>query len=106
MLGRTRARLRRRRGRLAIVCAVALLGASVATAHTSVATEHMGEAAAMCLAILAGGAAVAALRALALQAPLRRAPLALGGPGTLPRLEPIVPYAARGDPAVLQVFRR
>jgi hypothetical protein len=105
MLGCTRARLRRRRGRLAIVCAVVLLGASVATAHTSVGVDHMGEAAAMCLAVIAGGAAVAALPVLAVEAPLRRAPLPLGPLCALPGLQPIVPHAARGDPALLQVFR-
>lgn len=65
MLEATRARLRRRRGRLAVVCAVALLGATVATAHSSVAGDHMGEAAAICLAIVAGSAALAALPPLA-----------------------------------------
>lgn len=105
MLGRTRARLLRRRGRLAVVCAVALLGVTVTTAHSSLAADQMGEAAAMCLAILAGGAAVAALPALALRAPLRRAPIDLGGPSTAHRLQLVVPHAARGDPALLQVFR-
>jgi hypothetical protein len=106
MLGPTRARLRRRRGRLAVVCAVALLGASVATAHTSVGVDHMGEAAAMCLAILVGGATVAALPAAALPGPLRRRPHELAGPSAPPELRPFIPHSARGDPALLQVFRR
>ena len=89
-----------------VVCAVALLGVSVTTAHTSVGVDHMGEAAAMCLAIVATGAAVAALPALALPAPLRRAPLGLGRPCTPTRLTHFVAHAARGDPALLQVFRR
>jgi hypothetical protein len=66
----------------------------------------MGEAAAMCLAVMAGGAAVAALSALGQRAPIRRTPLDLGGPSTAPRLQLVVPHAARGDPALLQVFRR
>jgi hypothetical protein len=106
MLGAMRARIRRRRGRLAIVGVVFLLAAAVGTAHTSVAADHMGEAAAMCLAILAGGAAVAALPARAGPLPRRRAPLTLGRPRTPPLLEHAVPYLARGDPALLQVFRR
>jgi hypothetical protein len=96
----------RRRGRFAVVCAIALLGVTVTTAHSSVAADHMGEAAVMCLAVLAGGAAVAALPALALRAPLGRARLDLGGPRPAPRLQLVVPHAARGDPALLQVFRR
>lgn len=89
-----------------VIGAVALLGVSVATAHSGVGVDHVGEAAAMCLAIIAGGAAVAALPALALPAPLRRAPLELGQPSAPLRLRHVVPHAARGDPALLQVFRR
>jgi hypothetical protein len=106
MLESVRARFRRRRGRLAVGCAVVLLGGTVAVAHTSVAADHMGEAAAMCLAIMVGGAAVAALPALAGPVPRRRAPLRIGGPGTPSRLTHTVPHLPRGDPALLQVFRR
>jgi peptidoglycan/LPS O-acetylase OafA/YrhL len=106
VLEATRARLRRRRGRLAVVCAVALLGATVATAHSSVAGDHMGEAAAICLAIVAGSAAVAALPALAGPVRRLRAPLQLGGRGAPRRLKHTVPHLPRGDPALLQVFRR
>jgi peptidoglycan/LPS O-acetylase OafA/YrhL len=106
MLETTRARLRRRRGRAAVVCAVALLGAAVATAHTSVAGDHMGEAAAMCLAIVAGGAAVAALPALAGPLPRQRPPLELSPPAAPLLLKHAVPHLARGDPSLLQVFQR
>lgn len=91
---------------MAVVCTVALLGVSVASAHTSVGVDHMGEVTAVCMAILVGGAAVAGLPDLGLRAPLRRSPLGLGALPTLPRLQPVVRHAARGDPAVLQVFRR
>jgi hypothetical protein len=106
MLDTLRARLRRRRGRVAIVSAVALLGAAVAMAHTSVADDHMGEAAAICLAIVVSGAAVAALPALGGLLPRPRAPLELGGPRIAPQGELWAPGLPRGDPALLQVFRR
>lgn len=106
MLGRTRARLRRRRGRLAVVCTVALLGLTVATAHTSIGADHTGEAAAMCLAVLMGGAAVAGLQALRGHAARRRRPLRIDNGWTGPLLQYAVPHPGRGDPAVLQVFRR
>ena len=105
MLEGKRARLRRRRGRLAIVCAIALLGASVAAAHSSLAADHMGGAAAMCLAVAVGGAAIAALPGLAGPVPRRRAPLWIGGPGAPPFTD-VVRHLARGDPSLLQVFRR
>jgi hypothetical protein len=106
MLGTTRARLRGRRGRLAIVCAVALLAAAVGTAHTSVGSDHMSEAAAMCLAVLVGGAAVASLPAAAAAPPRLRAPLELRDSGIATRVAHAVPHLPRGDPALLQVFRR
>jgi hypothetical protein len=101
-----RARLRRRRGRLAVIGAIAVLGATVAMAHSSVADSHMGEAAAMCLAILAGGVAVAALPRLRDQPPFRRADLEPVRPATPVALCLSAPPLPRGDPAVLQVFRR
>jgi hypothetical protein len=105
MLERVRARFRRRRGRLAVVCAVVFLGATVATAHTSVAEHHMGETAAMCLAIVVGGATVAALPAFARPAPHPRPPLRLGAMRPASHVTHAVPHP-RGDPALLQVFRR
>jgi peptidoglycan/LPS O-acetylase OafA/YrhL len=80
MLGRTRGLLRRRRRRAAILCAVVLLGLSVAAAHTSVADDHVGQAATMCLAVMAaGGAAVAALPPLGRVVP--RPHTLVGAPG-------------------------
>jgi hypothetical protein len=78
----------------------------VAVAHTSIADDHMGEAATVCLAVLAGGAALAALPALSGPVPRPRAPLRLGGPSQSLRVLCAVPYRPRGDPALLQVFRR
>ena len=106
MLELLRARLRRRRGRLAVMCAFLLLSATVATAHSSLADPHMGEAAAMCLAIVVGGAAVAAAPSLGPRLSFRRAAVEIGdanGPLAPRRWAPQLP---RGDPAVLQVFRR
>ena len=99
-------RLTRRRGRSAVVCAIALLGVTVGVAHSSVTADQMGEAAAMCVAVLAVGAAVSSLPALAVRVPLRRAPLDLRRPRTAAQLQLVVAHAARGDPALLQVFRR
>jgi hypothetical protein len=107
MLGRLRGLLRQRRRRAAILCAVGLLGATVAAAHTSVADDHMGQAATMCLAVMAaGGAAVATLPALGR---LRPRPSTLVGATCVAMSDLPTPagvYRARGDPAVLQVFRR
>lgn len=78
----------------------------VAVTHTSIADDHMGEAAAVCLAVLAGGAALAALPALSGPVPRPRAPLRLDGPTTSLYVPRAVPHRPRGDPALLQVFRR
>lgn len=78
----------------------------VAVTHTSIADDHMGEAAAVCLAVLAGGAALAALPALSGPVPRPRAPLRLDGPTPSLHVPRAVPHRPRGDPALLQVFRR
>jgi peptidoglycan/LPS O-acetylase OafA/YrhL len=106
MLERVRARIRRRRVRLAVVCAVVLLGATVATAHTNVAVDHMGQAAAMCLAIVVGGTTVAALAAFARPDTRPRAPVRLGDPSAGSLATHALAHRPRGDPALLQVFRR
>jgi peptidoglycan/LPS O-acetylase OafA/YrhL len=107
MLGRIRAVLRRRRWRATVLCAVVLLGAVVTTAHTSGGHHHMGQAAAMCLAVLAAGAAAAAavpaLGRLVPQAPRPVDARCPHGP-ILVAVRP--PWRPRGDPALLQVFRR
>jgi peptidoglycan/LPS O-acetylase OafA/YrhL len=107
MLGGVRGLLRRRRRRAAILCAVVLLGATVTAVHTSVADDHMGHATTMCLAVMAaGGAAVAVLPGLGRL--LLRPPTLVSATGlALPDLpSPARRYRARGDPSVLQVFRR
>jgi hypothetical protein len=91
---------------LVVICAVALLSATIATAHSGVADQHMGEAAAMCLAVVVGGAVVAALPSLGARHSFRRAALELGAPNAPFRLTSPPRHHARGDPAVLQVFRR
>lgn len=60
----------------------------------------------MCLAILVGGAAAGVLQAPAGPVAHRRAPRRLSLPSTPLRLQLAVPHSARGDPALLQVFRR
>jgi hypothetical protein len=74
-------------------------------AHSSAADHHMGEAAAMCLAIVVGGAAVATLPGLRERPQVRRPLLQLASP-TPPQLALSAQHLARGDPALLQVFRR
>lgn len=106
MLGSVRGLLRRRRRRAAILCAVVLLGATVAAAHTSVADDHMGEAATMCLAIMAaGGAAVAVLPALGRLLPRPATRFGETGVAMWDIAAPAGGHRARGDPSVLQVFR-
>jgi hypothetical protein len=97
----------RRRGRRAVVLgAVVLVGATVTAAHSSVADDHMGEALAMCVAVLAGGAAAAALPSLGRWLPRPPRPVH----ATCPALEfaaiGATPILARGDPVFLQVLRR
>ncbi len=99
--------LRRRDVRLLAIATVASLGLMVGLAHSSVGSDHMGEAAAMCLAVAAGAAiAVAAaprlgrlvappLRPVNWSAPSPDRDYGLAGDGR-----------ARGHPTVLQVFRR
>lgn len=106
MLAHVRRRFRQRRGWPILACAVVVLGATVAMAHTSIADDHMGETAAVCVAVLAGGAALAALPALAGPVLRQRAPLRLTGPSASTHVVCAVPHRPRGDPALLQVFRR
>lgn len=106
MLNRIRVVLRQGSRRVAVLCAVIALGAAVTAAHSSVGDDHMGEAVAMCLAVLiVGGAAVAALPALGRWIPQPPRPLDARAP-TMPAL-PAYDAArrARGDPPFLQVFR-
>jgi hypothetical protein len=90
----------------ALVCAVVLLGASVASAHTSVGDDHMGEAAAVCLAVVvAGGAALAAVPRLGRLVPAPPRPVdadCTRAPVPTARRAPGWP---RGDPSLLQVLR-
>jgi len=90
-----------------VLCAVVLLGAVVTTAHTGGGHDHMGPTAAMCLAVVAAGAvAVAAVPGLGLFVPQAPRPVDARCPRgpVLPAVRP--PWHARGDPALLQVFRR
>lgn len=102
MLGRLRARIRR--ARLAVVCAVVFLGAIVAAADTNVAEHHMGDTAAMCMDLVVTGATVAALAALDRLVP--QPPLRLHAPRPASSVSHAVPHRPRGDPALIQVFRR
>jgi peptidoglycan/LPS O-acetylase OafA/YrhL len=98
---------RRRRWRATLLCAVVLLGAVVTTAHTSGGHAHMGQTAAMCLAVLAAGAAVAAtVPTLGRFVP--QAPRAVDArrPNVPVPIAVRPPWRARGDPSLLQVFRR
>jgi hypothetical protein len=107
MLGRVREPLRRRRRRAAVGCVVLFLGASLAAAHSSVADHHMSEAAGMCLAVLAAGTvAVAAGPGLGRLLPERPRPVRSVGPPLPLVASPAGPSRARGDPSLLQVFRR
>lgn len=104
MLDRVRAMLRSRR---ALVCVVVLIGAAVATAHSSAGDDHMGEAVSMCLAVMAlGAAAVAALPALGRWLPRPPRPTDDFPPARPVAAAAVPGWHARGDPAAfLQVFR-
>jgi hypothetical protein len=106
MLASIRAALRRRGRRAVIVCVVVVLGSTVATAHTSPGDHHIGEAVAICLAVVAtGAAAVAALPSLGRWVP--------GPPRAVDAARPALPWVvsagpcarARGDPVLLGVLR-
>lgn len=99
--------LRRQRRRLLVLATVLALAGVVVVAHTVANHDHMGDAIAMCLAVVET-AAVAAIAAIGLglfaARPAWRRPLRAG-------VEVLVaaaasPAAARAGPAVLQVFRR
>lgn len=98
--------MRRRRGGFAIACAVALLATSVATAHSSIGTGHMSEPAAVCLAIVLGGAIVATPPALADPVARKRARLRVAATSAPLHVTHAAPHLARGDPALLHVLRR
>jgi hypothetical protein len=107
MLVRIRAALRRPRRRAAVVCAVVFLGAAIATAHTDVGGHHMGDTAAMCWAALVAGAmAVGGRPTLGRVVPGAPRPAGIELPTEPARALRCTPSRARGDPAVLQVFRR
>jgi hypothetical protein len=101
-----RAALRRRNRRVAVLITVVLVAAGVTAAHSSVADDHMGEAAAMCVAVLATGATAAALPALRQWPPRAPRPLDIAVPAVVAAAAAEPPTRARGDPALLQVFRR
>lgn len=98
--------LRRRGRRFVVVCAVVLAGVLVTAAHSSAADDHMGEAVAMCIAVLATGAAAAALPSLGRWLPRAPRPVDAVCPALPLVAIDAAPPPARGDPAVLQVFRR
>ena len=107
MLGSVRGLLRRRKRRAAILFAVVLLGTTVAAAHTGVADDHMGEAAGVCLAVMAtGGAVVASLPALGGLLPRPATHIGAMGIPTSDLPAPTGLNHARGNPSVPQLFRR
>ena len=98
--------MRRGRFRVAALAAVLTLGVFVGLAHSGIETGHMGKAVAICLAV-ATSAAVTVAAGPRLGRLLPRVARALNWPEP-----PISPFCtrsvdgrARGDPAVLQVFR-
>lgn len=97
--------LRSHRRRLAILCTVAVLAATVVSAHSALAGgDHMGMGVAMCLAVVTTAVAVATAALASRQpivpsAPTRIRSMALAHPRPAP--EP----RSRAGPAELQVFR-
>ena len=106
MLSSIRVVLRRGSRRVVVLCAVVALGVAVSASHSSVGDDHMGEAVAMCLAVLIiGGAAVASLPPLGRWIPQPPRPLDAPAPtlAALPAYDEA--RRSRGDPPFLQVFR-
>lgn len=99
--------LKRPRLRAPALAAVITLALLMGLAHSGVEADHMGKAAAICMAIAASAAiAVTARPRLGRLLPSAPRPTDWGGPQE-GALCPALPYGrARGDPAVLQVFRR
>jgi len=98
--------LRRRRFRLAATVSVVAVALTVGLAHSAVRGDHMGKAAAICLAVVASAATtIAAAPRLGriVQAPRGRPASAVSMPGE--PLWRVRTARARGHPAVLQVFR-
>ena len=92
---------------IAVAAAIAVLAFTLVAAHSGVAGDHMGKAAAICLAVASVAAATVAsgprLNRL-VPSPIRAASDSLpriAEPPSLPR-----DGRARGHPAVLQVLRR
>lgn len=106
MLVRVDEALRSHRRRLVILCTMAVLAASVVSAHSALAGgDHMGMGVAMCLAVV-DTAVAAAATVLAISRPAHRMPaprLMLLVPEGRPRSAPSP--RSRAGPAELQVFR-
>ena len=99
--------LRVHRRRLALVAAVVAITAGVLTAHSALASEHMGMKASICLAVLdtglvAAGFALAAGTRASIALP--RMPSVVAAPVSLVRAQP--QPRARAGPVFLQVWRR
>lgn len=99
--------LRRHNVRLLAVAVFASLGLTVGLAHSGLERDHMGEAAAMCLAVAASTAiAVAAAPRLGRLVARPSRPASWSPPEPARDCGVRADGRARGHPAVLQVFRR
>jgi hypothetical protein len=98
--------LHRHRHRIALAAVLSALCVALAVEHSGLGQEHMGEAISMCLAVVEGGALLAAA-GLGLSKPRLPRPARRTGPASLqpvPSAPVSVAPLPRAGPSLLQVF--
>ena len=107
MLVALRRPLRRQDARVLAAILIAALALSVGLAHSGMARDHMGDAAAVCLAIGAAAVALASVPTLGRHITRPPRPRHQPPPVRVRTLLVTVPHQrARGHPSFLQIFRR
>ena len=99
--------LRRQRRRIAVIAAMLSLAGAVVTAHSVMGVDHMGDATAMCLAVVET-AVIAVGGALIVGVALARRPhwlVLIPAAPEQPAASAPARIRARAGPPVLQVFR-
>jgi hypothetical protein len=102
-----RRKLRRRQARVVTAALIAAIALSVGMAHSAMGSVHIGDAVVMCLAIAVATAALAAAPRLSRRLPPQPRPRKRTEPLLIRAVPaPIQLGRGRGDPSLLQVFRR